>query len=201
MKTKLLFTLIILINTKLFCQVEMASYKASQIISDKSYSIDLQSLYSEKYDKIYLYVDGSTKEAFLILRLEEREKIKLIINKFYEWARKADSAKIEAEKTIDFLACSGGFTYGSKHYFDFDVNVEFKFYSFKLEKGGYIRELAMIIPKMVASDNEYIDIDSRIIWIKEPDIKGFEMAISEETISNFKAKEALKQKKTDDILK
>lgn len=201
MKRNILFIVITFISLNAFSQSEIAKYKANQIINDKSYNLELLSNYSGKNDKIYLDVDGTTNKAFLMLKKEQRDNIKLMINKFYEWSRKADSAKIDAEKTLGFIDCSGGFEYGSKYYFDYDVNVEFIFYSFKLSDGSFIREMALKIPKMIASDNEYIDIDKRMIWIKEVDMKKFEIAISEETISKYRISEEIKNKNVDDLLK
>lgn len=192
----MMFLILVVITTMSYAQ-DMGSYIASQKIGDKYENVELNALYDKKYDQIYLHVDGTNRSTFLTVGTVERYEFMFAFITFNKWCYKCDSAKIFTSKTIETWDIGGGFYYGSEIHLFKNSPVEFGILTGQNTDGSTSCSFYISLPKLVASDNKYMEIPARTIYVSSSEAEKLKYLVSEDAVKKQKENKA----KIDEILK
>lgn len=182
-------------------QLRVGEYTANQFIDNELTAVTCYSYYITGSDILVLQIDGTDKNGCLMLSLKERAKLDGFMAKFINWSRISDSAQISADKLIGTLSCSISFTFGQKTCMSLPSDVSVYFRSLLSSNGKFEKELRIEIPTLKDFRNEFMESESRLVFIKENDINDFIRCFSEISIQDFLDKSKQDTKKQDELFK
>lgn len=150
--------------------------------------------YDVKEYVYYIFIPDTIFESIIKISPENINKIVNIINKYFEWNKKATLKKVKIEKKIDTIepdmyifGCSGEWFLPAEN-----PSIDFYFFSENQEN----HKLVLVISKMYANNNQYITYKPKDLYLSYEQIKKLKNCLSNEFL-NKKINEFKKQKEIE----
>jgi uncharacterized protein YuzE len=187
---KIIFTLCILISLTSYSQKKYGEYTSSRGVLKMSSAVVTDK--GDTQGSVYLDLNENGKTAMNFKNEESRLDFLKFVNdsyeKFQSWKATAIENKVtDMRKDIDsgMFGDNISFYYGSWK-FDFGKNKVSA--TMSIDKEGKVMYY-LYVPKVTASDNQFMESDSQLLIMNEQDIKSLNNILSTKVIEEFIKKE------------
>ncbi len=177
--------------------ISIGSFKAYQYIGEDEQRFDFYcSIEYDKSDKaIIILIDGRKLGTKMKLDFNNRNSLVKIIDKAIEWEKKANEARLTANKLISSIIADVSFIFDNKTYFSENSEIKFNFYSDSSDNSE---------AKIFLVSNKFnvggAIVPPAVIWIENNEFENIKLLLSEENLNSRLQQIAEHNMKVDEIL-
>ena len=164
--------------------------------SMSDFNFDLR--YDSSEDKVYIYIPEFVHTVAYELDKEDRQQLIVILDKYFEWQKKAIEMEVELEKNIDDIELKGYFKLGDDWHSSCKKSclIRLSFFSQNITR----HQLVFSFGKINACYNEYSDHKPDQVYMDYDDAVILKGALTQEKLQAV-VKEIEKKKSIEDAFK